>query len=684
MKLEKAMRSQFPSFALRPITAGFLSLQFILPAGMYAQGQQMEAQSATMQEPSMQKAGPAAEPSNAYLSHDAAILQALNRFTYGPRPGDLERVRAMGLSTWFNQQLNPDSIDDKALDERLASYPAMRLPLDKLMELYPTNGEIRAAMNNRVSVPGGAAEHAIYADQQERYRDKKKGKDAEEEGTAPLPMSPAEFLALQPEPRFKALCHLTLPQLKALRQSLSEEDRSRLTAGMTAQQIEAIAAFNGPRGVVMAEAVQVKLLRDIYSERQLQEVMIDFWLNHFNVYLQKNQQAAYYVTAYERESIRPFALGHFENLLKATAISPAMLTYLDNSESVGPHSSYATGLFAPQRKKPAASGLNENYARELMELHTIGVNGGYTQKDVTEVAKVFTGWTVGKRFKEDGENNLANFDPTKHEPGNKVVMGHMIKEAGSSEGFAVLKLLASSPQCARFISTKLAIRFVSDAPPPAMIDRMTATFLSTNGDIRRVLLTMVNSPEFFTQGVFRSKVKTPLDYVVSAVRATGSNVESTAALSTAIADLGMPLYGHQTPDGYSMQSDAWNSTSALVSRMNFALALAANRVQGVTTDFDALLGPQATEMSPEVKDKALEAKLLHVPVSARTEQLILAQTSADPQQQEAELRQVSAVKKRDPLLTGETRTKMGDSAREDTQAALAVGLIMGSPEFQHR
>jgi len=726
------MRSASPFLILRPVTAGLLILQLALPAAGFVQAQKTDApaamqqapanqaqdnqepamqvpanQDSGMQNPDMQDGSAglqhrssvmaAPPPSNLPLSKDAAILLSLSRFTYGPRPGDMERVRQIGLSEWFHQQLNPSLIDDSALQARLAAFPAMQMPLDRLMEMYPSNNLVRQSLNNRAAIPGGDAAHAIYMDQQERYRDKKAKDKGKSDDDATLPDSPAAILALPPAQRFKALCHLTLPQLRALREGLSPEDRPKLVAGFTPEQLEALAAFNGPERVISAEDVQVKLMRDIYSERQLEEVMVDFWLNHFNVYMRKNQQSPYFISSYVRQTIRPYALTNFTQLLEATATSPAMLEYLDNSESIGPHSEYATGLGnngfrrGQQPQGKAASGLNENYAREVMELHTIGVNGGYTQKDVTEVAKVFTGWTVGKGYKRGGEDTVATFDASKHEPGDKMVLGHKIKSNGQAEGFEVLRMLASSPQCARFISTKLAVRFVSDAPPQAMIDRMTGTFIETHGDIRRVLLAMVNSPEFFTQGTYRAKVKTPQDFVVSAVRAAGSDVKSTAALTTAISDLGMPIYGMQTPNGYSMKSEAWNSTTALVSRMNFALALASNRVQGVKTDFSALLGADADTMTPEDKDKILEARLLHVPVSPRTQQLIVAQTSTDQDQQVAELRQVTAVGAGrggkggggDPFA-GAQAGRMGDPAMLDTQAALAAGLIFGSPEFQRR
>jgi uncharacterized protein (DUF1800 family) len=627
------------------------------------------------------------------ISADQRYLLVLERFTNGPRPGDMGRIRALGLNGWFQLQLNPAKIDDSALAARLAGYPAMNLPLGKLMELYPTNQMIRQSLNGRGSMPSGDAARAIYADQQAQYKirqqQKKNGGDhspgMSAEGVS-LQQSPEQILALTPEKRFKALCRLTLPQLRQLRQSMSQDQRQQLTAGMTPEQVEAIAAFNGPHNVVQAEDVQVKLLRDVYSERQFQEVMVDFWLNHFNVYMNKSQQAPYYIAAYERTAIRPYALGRFQDLLLATAMSPAMLNYLDNSESVGPHSEYATGMaraFRKQRQANKDTGLNENYAREVMELHTVGVNGGYTQHDVTDLAKVFTGWTVGHSVYDDVPS-VAQYDPLKHEPGAKSVLGHTIKDGGEKEGVDALKMLAASPQCARFISTKLAVRFVSDTPPPAMVDRMAQTYLETHGEIRQVILTMINSPEFFTAATYRTKLKTPQDFVVSAVRAAGSEVNSTAGVQEAIADLGMPVYGMQTPNGYSMKAEAWNSTSQLVSRMNFAMALATNRIAGLRTNPDGLLGGDAMSMTPEDKTASLEKVLLHDAVSARTQKLILGQVMVARDQQVAELQEVSTISnKKDPLRGGSGRFEAGMDD-QDPQAALAMGLILGSPEFQRR
>jgi uncharacterized protein (DUF1800 family) len=679
--------------------AALMLVPITLPVSVSAQRGQETLPSPSPSSPTMTVHIPKTTD-NSPLKGDEKLLQILNRFTYGPRPGDLEKLRAMGIQAWFNQQLLPKTIDDSALEAKLANYPAMKLPLPQLMAMYPNQQMIRKVMNGQEERPDGEAEKAIYKDSIERYKEKLAAKKDGDKGdatvaasekaiddVAPLPLDSQTLIAMPPDRRFSALCKFTPAQLKRLRRSVAPEDRLKLVEGFTPQQFEAIAAFETPQGVVGAEDVQTKLLRDIYSERQLNEVMVDFWLNHFNVYMKKSQDAPYYIATYDRDSIRPYALGNFESLLIASATSPAMLNYLDNSSSIGPRSTFANrpaGRYATQPKKQ--TGLNENYARELMELHTVGVNGGYTQHDVTEVAKVFTGWTVGSREK-NGIPAQAQFDESKHEPGSKVVMGVTIKENGEKEGLEVLHILATSPQTARFISTKLAIRFVSDDPPKAMVDRMTNEFMKTHGDIRKVLLAMVNSPEFFSHATYRAKVKTPLDFVVSAVRASGADVQSAGALANVIADLGMPIYGMQTPNGYSMKADPWNSTSSLIERLNFALALSTNRVVGVKTDWSSLLGDGGGQpLDPQAKEQALEAQLLHINVSDRTRQAIMGQVTLDPAQQEASLQQVAVKdRKRDPLAMQPNLSKVPLSELvPDPQAALAAGMLFGSPEFQRR
>jgi len=445
-------------------------------------------------------------------------------------------------------------------------------------------------------------------------------------------------------------------------------------------------------------------------------VMTDFWLNHFNVYVRKNQNEPYLIPAYERDVIRPNALGKFEDLLVATAKSPAMLMYLDNWQSIGPDSPAAkqgpyAGRFArpggrfgaqsPVRQNPQVQaalkdrGLNENYGRELMELHTLGVTGGYTQKDVTEVAKVFTGWTVAPP--QQGGGFQFQFEERRHEPGSKTVLGQTIKENGMNEGLQVLHMLATSPATARFVSTKLAVRFVSDDPPTALVDRMTQSFLASDGDIKSVLRTMFESPEFWAPAAERSKVKTPEEFVVSAVRASGATVGNSLALVQALDKLGMPLYGMQTPNGYSWMSEPWVSTGALVSRMNFALVLTGDRLPGIRTDWTKLLGEanKPVEMvsadgsvDPEVaaKEKKLEAILMGQPLSEKTRTAVLSQSSdlTAATQAAKEFQIGGGGAGAAGVFAAGGMAGLRNAVPDDRQAAVMAGLMLGSPEFQRR
>lgn len=316
-------------------------------------------------------------------------------------------------------------------------------------------------------------------------------------------------------------------------------------------------AARQPPQFVSSELMENKLYRAIYSNRQLEEVLVDFWLNHFNVFNGKGPERML-LTSYEREAIRPFVLGHFKDLLLATARHPAMLYYLDNWQSQAPREDVPLARPGPQRR----AGLNENYGRELLELHTLGVDGGYTQQDVIAVARAFTGWTIRD------VNNIAEFqfNPVMHDVKEKVVLGHTIAAGGDeSDGLQVLDIIAHHPSTARFISKELAQRFVADDPPKSLVDRMAATFTKTDGDLREVLLTMFRSAEFFSAGAWQAKLKSPLEMVVSAVRALDADASDVFALTQRIADLGQPLYGKLEPTGYSNTGEGWANTAGLLS-----------------------------------------------------------------------------------------------------------------------
>ena len=321
----------------------------------------------------------------------------------------------------------------------------------------------------------------------------------------------------------------------------------------------------------LGEVAAAKLSRAVLSDRQLYEQMVDFWENHFSVFAGKGQTRLF-VPAYDRDVIRPNAMGRFRDLLGAVAKSPAMLFYLDNAQSAA-DSTHATLQQIRQRSR---RGLNENYARELMELHTLGVDGGYSQRDVIEVARALTGWGI------DPREGAFVFRPAIHDADEKVVLGTRFPAGrGIEDGEQVLDILARHPSTARFIVRKLVVRFVSDSAPPALVERCAGAFTRSEGDIRETLKCVVTSPEFFSRAAYRAKVKTPFELVASALRATNATPDGTPRSTQLLARLGQPIFGRQTPDGWPDQAAEWVNAGAMVNRTNFGLALAAGRVPGV-------------------------------------------------------------------------------------------------------
>src|SRR4051812_6557398 len=414
---------------------------------------------------------------------DAAIAHLLNRIAFGPRPGDVERVRAMGIDRCVDEQLHPERIVDAALSERLAGLTTVRLSQREIV-------------------------NAFELPQIEARRARKQGAAVGDDPSAAAPRDPM------------------------------------------AQKASAL----------VVELAEQKIVRAVYSERQLQEVLADFWFNHFNVDARKGRDR-FLLTAYDRDVIRPHVFGKFRDLLGATAKSPAMLFYLDNWMSADPNRPHSGA---------GKKGLNENYARELMELHTLGVDRGYTQKDVTEVARAFTGWTIENPRRGGG----FTFNRRLHDPGQKVVLGHVIKAGGDeSDGEQVLDLLAKHPATARFIAAKLVRHFVSDTPPAALVDRAAKRFRDTGGDLRDVMRTILASPEFASADAYDAKVKSPFEFVASALRAVATESVDVKPLVRQLQQMGMPLYMCQPPTGYKDTADAWVNTGALVNRINFALQL---------------------------------------------------------------------------------------------------------------
>ena len=541
---------------------------------------------------------------------DRAIVHVLNRLGFGAAPGDLERVRAIGLATYVDQQLHPERLPDSGMAVRLASFETLTKSTQEMARQY-------------------------YLPAQMARRELQRQQGAQD----PAASDPA----------------------------MAQQNPAARRAMMTPEQAEAVRMERQALG----ELMQAKMLRAAYSDRQLEEVLVDFWFNHFNVFSGKGQ-VRMYLNEYERDAIRPHVLGKFRELLQATAESPAMLFYLDNWQSSAPEGARTAaprpeaGRLNPRnpnrmpdragvgrpgelnRPRTLAdlppglqnrrAGLNENYARELMELHTLGVEGGYTQRDVQEVARAFTGWTIANPRQGGG----FRFEPRMHDDGEKIVLGQRIRSGGGKkDGDQVLDLLANHPSTAQFIATKLARRFVADDPPKALVDRAARTFRDTSGNIRDVVRTIVTSPEFFAPEAYRAKVKSPFEFVVSAVRATGTNMTDAQPLVMAVRSLGMPLYGCQPPTGYPDKAEAWVNTGALLNRMNFAVSLTASRQQR-SAGVRPLQGRIST--SPSITSEALVAS----------------------------------------ALAGELSLTTAATVRKATTTSQALALVLGSPEFQRK
>ena len=677
-------------------------------------------------------------------------LQLLDRFTFGARPGELERVIALGADKWFEQQLEPNSILDNSNDKRMADFPTLSMTPEQALRLFPDRGAIARVADGKDPMPIDPLLASVYEVQIFKYNQQQDHKkpdanynppaettDAEkatqkERDQAEAARIAGELFALPKNQRMVALTKMTIQERIAFTSYLAGDQRNLLLNEFTPREREIFQGMNSnvnSAGNIANEVAQARIVRDILTERQVQEVMTDFWFNHFNVFIGKDSDQ-WYTTAYERDVIRKHALGKFRDLLIATATSPAMMVYLDNWLSIGPDS-IANGVNpANPKSKKGNRGLNENYGREVMELHTVGVNGGYTQADVTSLAAILTGWTVDK----PGQGGPFLFDPKKHEPGAKVWFGSTIAEngvatripaalivrpghatvkQGSSEnlptvssvenmsadpamnqGLEALAILAASPQTAHFISSKLAQRFVADDPPSALVDRMTKTYLVSDGDINAVLRTLVASPEFNSKKYFRNKVKTPVEFIASAFRTTATDPVNAGALVNTIKAMGMPMYYALPPTGYYITADHWMNSGALVDRLNFAYQLTtgkfanqkfdSSRVLAIGLMSDAVSHPTGAEAavqrakpkySPTVlagsdgaasttgqgiagQDLALhllEGTLIGGRASAQTNQLIYKQLEQQP-----------------------TGTSAVDTLN------LLTALVMGSPEFQLR
>jgi len=592
----------------------------------------------------------AAAPSfSAKLSAERKILHALSRLTFGARPGDIDRVRVMGLEKWIDLQLHPERIEENpVLEVKLRPLEVLRMSSSQVRQTYPVDFIVRAMAEGRAPYPADPEHRRAleFADAIHTKRGQRQPGQGDSE---------AQLAKLLEPDQVRILRAGTAREKLALLGSLREDRRNEILdalPGTDREKYKAVLAHGSPEFrrkilhpwlphyVTGHDLVEGKLSRAIYGNRQLKEVLADFWFNHFNVTLEK---VASRVPSYERDAIGPRVLGKFKDLLRATAEHSAMLQYLDNYRSVDPK---AFARMERRAEPYEPRGLNENYARELLELHTLGVDGGYTQQDIIEVARCFTGWTFrgerrrpGERFEFDAWTFTFEFKAEMHDPDEKTVLGVKISAGGGIEdGLKVLDILSRHPSTARYISRRLAQRFLSDDPPASVVQKMAQTFTQTEGDIREVLKTMLSTPEFWSEGAYQAKIKSPLEMMVSAVRALDAEVEFALGLAFKIEDLGQPLYQKREPIGYSNTSEEWVNSTALLARMNFAPALASNSIAGVHVD----------------------------------------------------LRRLDHTQPPDPLRVAKALLPGGVS--QQTRAAIAnassssqvVGLILGSPDFQRR
>jgi uncharacterized protein (DUF1800 family) len=552
------------------------------------------------------------------LSNRDAAVHVLNRFTFGPRPGEIEAVQKLGIAHWLEVQLAARD-GDGDLNRRLKIYPELAMSDREINQFYLQGNQIadRARAEGKV---GPRPQDTDTKEVKTAYRD----------------------------------------AVSAYAKEHGLHDLGELNKDMVGQ----------------------KLLRAVYGRNQLSEVMTDFWFNHFNVSL--NSGARSYLLSYERDAIRPLALGHFEHLLLATAKHPAMLAYLNNAQSVA-NANRITALessterFNSGRRKSKA-GLNENYGREVMELHTLGVDGGYTQHDVTELARALTGWTIypfrmgQEKYRQRLEQGKVPgaviegdflFRADQHDAGAKQVLNYKLAPGGGlAEGEQVLKMLARHNSTAHFISRKLAVRFVSDNPPAALVERLAMTFKRTHGDTRELIRTLVNSPEFWASAARGAKVKDPFCLLASSMRALNAEVEPSGAINYWLDRMGEPLYNFAPPTGFPDRAQQWVGGGTLTYRMNYGIALASDKIKGVKVNLAPFEGPPSE--SPAHELLRLARRLLPGWSVGLT------------------------VRNLEPLLVDQAFLKRLNDPRapipieKPPQVSLVLGLLIGSPEFQQR
>lgn len=649
---------------------------------------------------------------NKPLTEDQKIIHVLNRLGFGARPGDVERVKQIGLDKYIDQQLNPSSINDSAAESKVKSLEIFNMSTAEVFAKYPNPGALLKQLGE--------------------------GKKAQAAKNQTADAKPADGT-----------------------QAAAQQDPNALTADQQRERREKLQALYKeydlrPAQQLMPQIAANRILRDVYSERQLQEVMVDFWQNHFNVFAGKGA-LRWYIPSYERDVLRPNALGNFKDLLIGTAEHPAMLFYLDNFDSISPNAQQPgnrngngrlqeiirnggqlppmarerikrqTGINdveldqrlkqmrdnpQPAKKAQQKRGINENYARELMELHTLGVDGGYSQADIVEVAKCFTGWTIadprgyrkvtadmiqGKDDRQlnrlqkmpgvpdDIESGEFYFNQRWHEGGTKTVLGQKIDEGGMKDGLKVIDILVNSPATAHFIAKKLAVKFVSDHPSDAFVGRIADAFHKSGGDIKTTLRAIFTDKEFYAPENYRAKIKTPYELAISAVRALGADTNGSPAMLAMLNKLGEVPYGYQAPTGYPDMAEDWVNTGALLERLNFAIAIASNRIPGTSVNLKNL----------ESKDKAgildnAVAQILDGELSPASRSTLLRQIEQPlPEVTEGKDPQIEDV---DMVKGGGGGNKLGQGNRQARLLAptgnpdvfKVVSLVLGTPEFQRQ
>ncbi|HST50595.1 MAG TPA: DUF1800 domain-containing protein [Pyrinomonadaceae bacterium] len=718
-----SLRRAARAFALTCASALFMNSLFVAAT----------AQTSTMNRAAAQK-----------LTEEQRIVHVLNRLGFGVRPGDVERVERMGLNNYIEQQLNPERIDDSFLDAKLKSYPTLQLTTGELLARYPQPNQLLRRLQRTGQLPPELAALVQQRQQgQQAQQSPQQTQGQAQENKTAMPAQDKQADAANPDAE-KLIGEAQNAQLnpQAAKQQAQDADPQRRAYRQAIVEYMRENGLENPQRI-MAELDSSRVIRAVYTKRQLQEVMVNFWENHFNIYAQKGADR-WFLTSYDRDVIRPNALGNFRDLLEATAKSPAMLFYLDNFQSVSPNAQInramfrrqqadigggdqmrAGGLFGGARmrdgeararmqarmakqqqgqsaqQRPAQQqnrpkrGINENYARELMELHTMGVDGGYTQKDVTEVARAFTGWTIyqprgGGIYGDDaGQDSRAGtffFNSRTHDDGEKTVLGQKIAGGGGMEdGEKVLDILVAQPSTAKFIATKLCRYFVSDDPSPALVARVADSFHKSNGDIKTTLRAIFSSPEFNSSDARRAKIKTPFELAVSAIRTLGADTDARPALTQWISKMGEPLYGYIAPTGYPDVATYWVNTGALLERLNFSLALVSNRIPGTRVDLSRFVGDDANS-SRAVDQKGVVDRFLDV----------VLQNDISPKSREVLMKQLTDQMDA-PITTTPDATarekNVSAARREQQQAGATVGnpevariaaLVIGSPEFQRQ